>query len=281
MDVGGDERARGAAGLGGTVGLKRIALGVEYHGGDFLGWQSQPCGNTVQDTLEAALARIAGHPVGVLAAGRTDAGVHATGQVVHFDTSAQRPLSAWVRGVNAFLPPTVAVRWAHPVSMDFHARFSAFSRAYCYRLLNRPVRPALAAGQVGWYHAPLSLAAMQEAASLLLGTHDFSSFRAAACQAKSPVKTLSRFTIHAHGDELVFQLEANAFLHHMVRNLVGALVYIGKGHYPPHWILDLLAARNRTHAPPTFMPDGLCLVGVGYPAHFRLPSTAPVALNGV
>lgn len=250
----------------------RIALGLEYDGRGVSGWQSQPHGNTVQDALQSALASIACHPVSVIAAGRTDAGVHAAQQVVHFDSGVSRPMNAWVRGVNRFLPSGIAVLWAQVVDDEFHARFSAFSRSYSYYLLNHPVRPALAAGRVGWFHSPLDVAAMQEAAALLLGEHDFSSFRAAECQAKSPVKQLSRFDISEHNGLIRFDLRANAFLHHMVRNLVGALVYVGKGAHPPGWMAELLAARDRTSAPPTFMPDGLYLTGVGYPDRFGLPA---------
>lgn len=251
----------------------RIALGLEYDGRHFSGWQSQPDGRTVQDALEAALTEIASHPVKVIAAGRTDAGVHAAEQVVHFDTQASRPGTAWVRGVNRFLPPGVAVLWAHEVSDDFHARFSASASSYRYYLLNHPVRPGLATGRAGWFHSPLDVDAMRDAAQRLLGTHDFSSFRAAECQARTPVKSLARFDIHQHGDLIRFDLNADAFLHHMVRNLVGALVYVGKGAHPPAWIETLLAERDRRRAPPTFMPDGLYLTGVTYPPHFGLPQT--------
>ncbi|MCG8994592.1 tRNA pseudouridine(38-40) synthase TruA [Laribacter hongkongensis] len=250
----------------------RIALGLEYDGRGFAGWQRQPDQDTVQGALEGALSQIAGHPVSVLAAGRTDAGVHASQQVVHFDTGVERPLTAWVRGVNRFLPPGVAVLWVQPVADDFHARFSACSRSYSYYLMNHPVRPALGAGRVGWFHAPLDVPAMQAAAGLLLGQHDFSSFRAAECQAKTPVKTLARFDISEHDGLIRFDLQADAFLHHMVRNLVGALVYVGKGAHAPEWMAGLLAARDRTQAPPTFMPDGLYLTAVGYPSHFGLPA---------
>lgn len=249
----------------------RIALGIEYDGRAFAGWQTQPHGNTVQDTLNRALGDIAGVPVETMAAGRTDAGVHALAQVVHFDAPVQRPETAWVRGVNSHLPSSVCVRWARAVDDDFHARFSAFSRSYSYFLLAHPVRPALLAGKVGWFHRPLDAAAMEQAAQRLLGRHDFSSFRAAECQAKSPVKTLSRFAISAHDGLIRFDLTADAFLHHMVRNLVGALVYVGKGALDADGMSALLAARDRTAAPPTFMPDGLYLTGVGYPAQYALP----------
>jgi len=249
----------------------RIAIGLEYDGGGFQGWQSQPGGNTVQDALEVALAQIAGVPLRVTCAGRTDAGVHGLAQVVHFDTGVERPMTAWVRGTNAHLPAGVAVRWAVPVADDFHARFAARSRAYRYVLLNRPERPALLAGKVGWCHRPLDLAQMQGAASCLLGEHDFSSFRAAGCQAKTPVKTLYHLEIVREGDLILLDFRANAFLHHMVRNLVGALVYIGTGRKPVEWLADLLAARNRRQGPPTFAPDGLYLVGVEYDPAWGLP----------
>jgi len=257
--------------------MTRIALCVEYDGSAFHGWQTQTDGQTVQDALEKALSVIAASPVDVTCAGRTDTGVHATAQVVHFDCAAERPLSAWVRGVNALLPDAIAVRWAHAVPADFHARFSARGRRYRYVLLNRPQRPALAQGRAGWYHAPLDLAAMQAAAGHLLGEHDFSAFRAAECQAKSPVKELREARIRRQGDILLFDFEASAFLHHMVRNLVGSLVYVGKGQQPPAWIAELLAARDRRRAAPTFAPGGLYLSGVRYEPHWGLPALpAPV-----
>lgn len=249
----------------------RVALGVEYAGSGFLGWQMQPGGRTVQGCLEAALLPIAGHPVRLHCAGRTDAGVHATVQIVHFDTSSHRPLSAWVRGVNSALPGDVAVRWARVVGEDFHARYSAVSRRYRYVLHNAPVRPALLGGRVGWFHVPLDAAAMAEAAAHLIGRHDFSSFRAAGCQARSPVKHLYEAAVVRDGDYLLFDFWGNAFLHHMVRNMVGALVYVGKGKYPPHWIAELLAARDRRRGAPTFTADGLYLCGVEYPPHWSLP----------
>lgn len=249
----------------------RIALGIEYCGTGFRGWQSQAGGGTVQDALESALGQIAGEKIGVLCAGRTDAGVHATHQVAHFDTNVERPLSAWVRGVNSQLPDGVAVRWAQPVGDEFHARFSARGRRYRYLLLNRPQRPGLWQGRLGWFHLPLDLAAMQEASLRLLGEHDFSAFRAAECQAKSPVKTLHEAQVRRQGDCIVFEFRANAFLHHMVRNMVGALVYVGKGAHPPEWIAKLIAARDRSQAAPTFSPAGLYLSGVGYEPRWQLP----------
>jgi tRNA pseudouridine38-40 synthase len=249
----------------------RITLGIEYCGTNFRGWQSQAGGGTVQDVLEAALAQIAGEKIGVLCAGRTDAGVHATHQVAHFDTTVERPISAWVRGVNSQLPEGVAVRWAQPVGDEFHARFSARGRRYRYLLLNRPQRPGLWQGRLGWFHLPLDLAAMREASLRLLGEHDFSAFRAAECQAKSPIKTLTRAEVRQSGNLLIFDFEASAFLHHMLRNLVGTLVYIGKGAQSPAWIDELLQMRDRTRAAPTFSPDGLYFRGPIYEAHWGLP----------
>lgn len=249
----------------------RIALGVEYDGSPYCGWQSQAAGLTLQDTMQAALSQIADHPLLVHAAGRTDTGVHALEQVVHFDTVAHRPLSAWVRGVNAKLPGSLAVKWAHAVPDEFHARFSAQARSYRYLLINRPVRSAVHAGKAGWFHHPLNLDAMQQAARCLMGEHDFSAFRAAECQAKSPVKTMTRLDISRQGEMLVFDLEANAFLHHMVRNLVGCLVYVGKGKYPAHWLAQVLEGRERRLAAPTFAPDGLYLRRIKYDDKWGLP----------
>jgi tRNA pseudouridine38-40 synthase len=254
----------------------RIALGIEYEGSGFAGWQSQTHGNTVQDALERALSPVAGAPVRVFCAGRTDAGVHAAAQVVHFDAPAERPEHAWVRGVNAHLPRSVAVRWARRVPEDFHARFSALARRYRYVLLNRAVRPAIAHGRVGWFHQPLALAAMQAGAAELVGEHDFSAFRAAECQAKSPVKLLSAADVRQQGDCFVFEFCANAFLHHMIRNMVGALIYVGKGKFPPEWIGVLLRNRSRALSPPTFSPAGLYLSGIEYAAHWQLPSNGRI-----
>lgn len=260
--------------------MRRIALGVEYDGRAFFGWQVQPEVVTVQAELESALSRMAAHKVRVHAAGRTDSGVHGAMQVVHFDTDAKRPLTAWVRGVNGFLPSGIAVLWAQEVPDSFHARFSAMARHYRYLLINHPVRPGLWAGRMGWVHQPLDLAAMREAANLLLGEHDFSSFRAAECQAKSPVKTLSRLEIVQEGNLLICDFSANAFLHHMVRNLMGALLDVAKGNESPAWMLELLARRNRSAASPTFMPDGLYLAGVSYPPEYGLPSE-PLPRHGL
>jgi len=249
----------------------RIALGVEYDGSPFYGWQSQPDGHTVQDALQAALSSIADESISVIAAGRTDTGVHALEQVVHFDSNIERPLTAWVRGVNALLPKSIAVLWAHAVPDEFHARFSAQARSYQYVLINRPSRPAVHHGKMGWFHAPLDVEAMREAAQYLLGEHDFSAFRAAECQAKSPVKNLAKLDITRQGEMIFFDLTAGAFLHHMVRNIVGCLVYVGKGKHPPQWMRHVLEGRDRKLAAPTFAPDGLYLCHITYDAKWGLP----------
>lgn len=249
----------------------RIALGVEYDGSAFHGWQTQAAGGTVQDVLQQALQQFAGTPLGVICAGRTDAGVHALGQVVHFDTDLERPMFAWVRGVNSFLPAAVALRWAQTVGDDFHARFSAYARRYRYLLINRPQRSGVWNGRAGWYHYPLDVVAMQQAARLLLGENDFSAFRAAQCQAKSPVKTMHKADVQRSGELISFEFEASAFLHHMVRNLVGSLLHVGKGTRRPEWIAELLAAGDRRLAAPTFAAAGLYLVAVSYPPQHALP----------
>jgi tRNA pseudouridine38-40 synthase len=249
----------------------RIALGVEYNGSDFNGWQSQPDGRTVQDSIQKAISQIACQQTSIIAAGRTDTGVHALEQVIHFDTAIERPLSAWVRGVNALLPPNIAILWAHPVPEEFHARFSAQARSYQYVLINRPARSAAHHGSVGWFHAPLDLDAMREAAGYLLGEHDFTAFRAAECQAKSPVKRLAQLEIEQRGNTFIFDFTADAFLHHMVRNIVGCLVYVGKGKYSPKWMQEVLDSGQRSMAAPTFAPDGLYLRRISYDAKWKLP----------
>ena len=251
--------------------MARIALGLEYDGSRFLGWQTQPGGGAVQDALESALTAIAATTISTTAAGRTDRGVHARLQVVHFDTDAQRPPSAWVRGVNALLPDAVAVLWSHEVPDDFHARFSARARTYRYQLLNRPVRAALEAHYLGWFHQSLDVEKMRAAAALFVGEHDFSAFRSSECQAKSPVRTVHDFRIEAREQRIDFIVRANAFLHHMVRNLVGTLVYVGKGKHPPQWVSEVLASRNRAKAAPTFGPEGLYLERIEYEAKWSLP----------
>ncbi len=251
----------------------RVALGVEYDGNQFCGWQTQPDGCGVQDRLEQALSDMAGHDVGIVAAGRTDTGVHALCQVVHFDTETERPLSAWVRGINANLPKFVRVIWAQVVPDDFHARFSARRRDYQFVLYNSPVAPAVMADKASWFHLPLDVEKMAEGAKFLEGEHDFSAFRASECQAKSPIRTLYQAEVKKHGDYILFNFSGNAFLHHQVRNMVGALIYVGKGSFEPDYIQTLLQQRDRTQSPPTFSPDGLYLTGVGYEDHWGLPPT--------
>jgi tRNA pseudouridine38-40 synthase len=256
--------------------VQRIALGLEYDGRAFQGWQSQTGGNTVQDHLEKALAQIHGAPLRTMVAGRTDAGVHASAQVAHFDAINPRPEQAWVRGVNTHLPEGITVLWARAVPEDFHARYGAQERLYRYLLLNRPVRPALLAGRVGWMHDQLDEAAMNRAAACLLGTHDFSAFRAAQCQSKVPIRAMREVSITRTGELLTFQFRANAFLHHQVRNMVGALVWVGLGRRPPEWLAEVLESRDRARAAATFAPDGLYLAGVRYDPVYRLPEpTSP------
>lgn len=250
----------------------RLALAIEYDGSAFCGWQIQSGVPTIQASLEGAISKMALHPVRVHAAGRTDSGVHAGCQIVHFDTDVLRPLSAWVRGVNNYLPKTISVLWAKEVNTNFHARFSAFARHYRYVLCSHPVRPSLLAGKVGWVHYPIDIQAMQKAATYLLGEHDFSSFRAAECQANSPIKNLTRLMIQQKDGLVICDFSANAFLHHMVRNMMGLLLYIGRQNMPPLWAKTVLEYRARTKAPPTFMPDGLYLTGVSYPDEFALKS---------
>jgi len=251
----------------------RIALCLEYDGQSYCGWQSQPSGCGIQDALEGALEVLALHKVRVIAAGRTDTGVHALSQIVHFDTETMRPEDSWVRGVNAHLPKTLRVQWAKEVDARFHARFDAQARSYQYLLINQATAPAIMAGKAGWFHLPLNLSLMREAASHLVGEHDFSAFRAADCQAKSPIKHLYQADIQVINAHFIFSFSGNAFLHHQVRNMMGALIYIGKGKYPPAYIQTLLDARDRTMSPPTFSPDGLYLTGVKYDQIWDLPDT--------
>jgi tRNA pseudouridine38-40 synthase len=250
----------------------RLALGISYNGQTYEGWQSQPSGRTVQDRLEAALSEFAAQPISTVCAGRTDAGVHALMQVVHFDARVRREEFSWIRGTNRFLPPDIAVQWARPVPDAFHSRACALARRYAYVVLESPVRPSVDAGRVGWVFRPLDGGAMQEAAALLIGQHDFSSFRAAACQAKTPVKTMNRVAIARHGSYWRFEFEADAFLHHMIRNIMGCLLVIGQGQQPPQWMSQVLAARDRDAAAPTFSPDGLYFLGPLYGPEWNLPN---------
>jgi tRNA pseudouridine38-40 synthase len=254
----------------------RVAMGVSYNGQAYEGWQSQLSQRTIQDQLELALGKFADVPrVSTLCAGRTDAGVHGLMQVVHFDTHAERAIQGWVRGTNSFLPSDISVQWAQVVPSSFHCRASAVSRRYAYVLLDSPVRPSVEQGRVGWVFQPLNLLAMQQAAATLMGEHDFSSFRASACQALSPVKELKNIRISQHGAYWRFEFEANAFLHHMIRNIMGCLVFIGQGRHPPEWMAEVLAARNRDAAAPTFSPDGLYFLGPRYESHWGLPDRTP------
>ncbi|MGP1718088.1 MAG: tRNA pseudouridine(38-40) synthase TruA [Methylophilus sp.] len=250
----------------------KIAIGIEYHGAYFQGWQSQPNGRGVQDALERAIALVTDEKVRLHAAGRTDSGVHALMQVAHFETTAQRPQTAWVRGTNAHLPPWVRVRWACEVADDFHARFSARARSYQYVLYNHAVAPASQHGRVGWYHRPLDIVPMQQAIQLLLGEHDFSAFRASECQASSPIRTMHQAEVKQQGQYIVFSFQANAFLQHQIRNVVGALVYVGQGKLDVSAFSALLQNKDRTLSPPTFMPDGLYFTGVTYDAAWQLPA---------
>jgi tRNA pseudouridine38-40 synthase len=254
----------------------RIALGIEYSGTAYCGWQSQPSGCGVQDRVEAALGKFVGTPearAAVTCAGRTDTGVHALGQVVHFDTLIERPEAAWVRGTNTYLSEDIRVLWAQRVDEQFHARFSAQGRSYRYLLLNDDVAPALLSGKVGWFHAPLDVARMQVAASTLLGEHDFSAFRAAECQAKSPLKQLRQADVRRRGDLIDLTFTADAFLHHMVRNIVGALVYVGAGRHSVEQFAEIFNSRDRARAAPTFSPDGLYLWQIEYDERFAIPRT--------
>ena len=252
--------------------MPRYALTLAYDGSGLPGWQTQPSGQAVQDRLERALAAVAGHPVATICAGRTDAGVHALRQVVHFDSDARRPDSAWVRGVNAHLPAAIAVRTVTRVSDDFHARYGASRRRYRYLLYSSPVRHPLLAGRSGWTFRELDDARMREAAVLLAGEHDFSAFRSSECQAASPVRRLEPIAIRRHGPLLLFDFAGNAFLHHMIRNIMGSLLMIGDGRRPVAWLAEVLASRDRRRAAPTFEPHGLYLDGALYEPRFGVPS---------
>ena len=252
----------------------RVALGITYNGSAYEGWQSQLSGNTVQDKLEQALARFSTQTIRVSCAGRTDAGVHGLMQVVHFDTLLDRETASWVRGTNAFLPADIAVQWARVVETEFHSRGSAIARRYAYVVLESPVRPSVEAGRVGWVYRPLDGEKMRQASRYLLGKHDFSSFRASQCQAKSPVKTIQRIDIVQRPGSSYwhFEFEANAFLHHMIRNIMGCLVAVGQGLKPPEWMAEVLTAKRRDAAAPTFSPNGLYFLGPVYEEKYALPT---------
>jgi len=253
----------------------RVALGIEYDGAQFFGWQRQREVITVQEVLEKALSTVANHPVDVFCAGRTDAGVHGTGQVVHFNTDAVRGERAWTLGVNANLPDSVAVRWAKEVNEDFHARFSATARRYRYIIYNSKLRPAILQHGLSHYHPPLDADKMHLAAQSLLGEQDFSSFRAAQCQSNSPFRFVHFVKVTRHNDFVVIDIKANAFVHHMVRNIAGSLISIGRGDKPVEWLAEVLAAKDRTLAAETAKPHGLYLIEVDYPEEFNLPKTNP------
>ena len=256
----------------------RVALGVSYRGQAYQGWQSQPGGNTVQDKLELALSRFADDKLRVICAGRTDTGVHALNQVVHLDTAIEREPFSWVRGTNRYLPADIAVQWAQPMPEGFHARFSAQGRRYVYVLLESPVRPAVEAGSVGWSLRALDASAMRSAAGLLLGEHDYSAFRSAECQAASPVKTIRTIAITRRGAYWRFEFDANAFLHHMVRNLMGCLLAVGSGARAESWLLEVLKSKDRRLAAATFPADGLYFIGPYYDAAHAIPNQ-PIALD--
>jgi tRNA pseudouridine38-40 synthase len=260
----------GASGPG-----RRVALGISYRGTAYRGWQRQPGGRTVQDAVEQALTKFVDAPVVTVCAGRTDAGVHAFNQVVHLDSPVERDAFSWVRGTNRYLPSDIALQWCAAVPGDFHARYLARGRRYRYLLLQSAVRPALEAGAVGWVFRPLAIDAMRAAAALLVGEHDFSSFRSSECQARSPVKTLRAITIETRGDYWRFDFDGSAFLHHMVRNIMGCLLAVGCGRQAPGWLAEVLAARNRDAAAPTFAADGLYFAGPYYDAALGLPERTP------
>ena len=253
----------------------RIALGITYNGQPYQGWQSQSTGLTIQDKLEKALKEFATQKVTTLCAGRTDAGVHGLMQVVHFDTDLNRDMASWVRGTNRYLPDDISVQWACEVPAQFHARGSALSRRYAYILLESPVRPSLEFGRAGWVYRALDESAMRRASQHLLGEHDFSSFRASSCQALSPVKTMMRVDIHKHGPYWRFEFEGNAFLHHMIRNIMGCMVTIGQGFQAPEWMAEVIESKRRDAAAPTFSPDGLYFQGPVYDPKWGLPCTTP------
>jgi tRNA pseudouridine38-40 synthase len=271
--------ARNGEVVGDTVwpeGMQRVALAIEYKGTDFHGFQTQPNGvKTVQQALEKALSKVANEPITLVCAGRTDAGVHATNQVIHFDTLANRSPKAWLMGTRPHLPDTVGVKWAQDVTPNFHARFSALNRTYRYLISDAKTSSALLHDQITWSPRPLDIDKMREGAAHLVGRHDFTSFRATQCQAKSPVREIQYLHIIRRGDLIVLEVQANAFLHHMVRNIVGVLLSVAAGDKPAAWVGEVLAARNRSVGGVTSKPYGLYLVSVDFPAEFNLPKGSP------
>jgi tRNA pseudouridine38-40 synthase len=250
--------------------MARIVLGVEYDGSGFSGWQWQPHQRSVQQALELALSKVANQPVTVVCAGRTDTGVHALEQVVHFDTEANRELQAWMLGGNSNLPDEVRITWVKAALSGFHARYSAVARFYRYIILNRPVKSALLRQQATWCYAPLDAKKMHQAAQTLIGDHDFSSFRAQGCQSKSPCRLMYFIDVYRDGDKVIMDISANAFLHHMVRNIAGVLMDVGMGKQPINWTQDLLALKSRKLGGVTAPPDGLYLGAVYYPEHYGI-----------
>ena len=256
--------------------VTRWAIGVEFDGRAFRGWQTQQAGVvSVQETLETAISRVANHPVIVHGAGRTDAGVHGSGMVAHFDSAAIRQERNWLMGINTLLPETVAVRWIKPMPDDFHARFKAIARRYHYFVYNHPRRSALLAGRATWHHAALDVARMQAAANALVGVHDFSAYRAVACQSNRPVRDVHFVNLSRRGELIRLDIQADGFLHHMVRNIMGVLLAVGDGRADPDWDEEVLVSRDRTQGGITAPPDGLYFVDAHYPSQFQLPQ-API-----
>ena len=255
--------------------ISRLAMCLEYDGSNYHGWQTQKGVVTIQETLEKAVSNVADEQVQITTAGRTDAGVHATGQIVHYDTLSNRSNQEWLRGVNSNLPASVVVSWVLPVPVTFHARYSALSRSYRYVLLNRPVRPTYLSQRVSWDYRPLDVARMKVAAKPLLGKHDFNAYRAVSCQSNTSVRIIHELEINQKESWIWIDIEANGFLKHMVRNIVGVLVAIGAGESEPNWSREVLETRDRTMGGITGTPDGLYLCGVTYPVDFNLPLTPP------
>lgn len=252
--------------------ISKVALGIEYDGSGYFGWQRQSSVDSIQERLENALSIIADEPIAIFCAGRTDAGVHATGQVIHFETKVERSQSAWTMGVNSHLPANIAVRWSQSVSESFHARFSATARRYRYIIYNHRYRPAILANGVSHYYLPLDEVLMHQAAQYLLGENDFSSFRAAQCQSLTPWRNIHHINVTRQGEYVIVDIKANAFVHHMVRNIVGSLIEVGCGNKKPEWIDELLHMKDRTQAAATAKPDGLYLVQVDYPVEYQIPN---------
>jgi len=258
----------------------RIAAGIEYDGHDFCGWQRLVQARSVQAELEKALSKVADHAVHCVCAGRTDSGVHAQQQIIHFDTEAMRPDHAWLLGGNSYLPKDISIRWIAAVKNDFHARFKAEARSYRYVILNNPVRPAILADKVTWVRKPLQVDVMQQAAQYLVGEHDFTSFRATACEANTPVRHVMRADVTRIDNFVYLDIKANAFLYHMVRNIAGVLISIGQGDHSPEWTQQLLQARDRTQGGVTAPPDGLYLVSAHYPEKWGIPrSPKPIVFG--